>query len=130
MTPNELIQWRTERLSETANNIVNIAVTSIKNWLTASGPSTPKYPPVWSLANEIQGTLPANVNVTQRDINDASAIIYYYYPDFAGVTEIADELSRALAERIIVPKPQGIRIRFLIPWLAFLGIVIVSARER
>jgi len=103
MTVEEIMTWRTEKLSQTANDIVNIAVASLNNWLAVKDPSVPKYPPVWNIANEIQGTLPLNVTVTKQDIYDSSVIISSYYPDFADFNTLVDEFSRAMSTRIIKP---------------------------
>jgi len=110
MTSEEIMTWRTEKLSQTANDIVNIAVASLNNWLAVKDPSVPKYPPVWNIANEIQGTLPLNVTVTKQDIYDSSVIISSYYPDFADFNTLVDEFSRAMSTRIIenlVPPSNG-----------------------
>jgi len=111
MTEEEIMTWRTEKLSDAANSIVNLAVASLNGWLAVNDPNAPKYPPVWNIANEIQGTLPLNVTVTNQDIYDSSVIISSYYPDFADFNTLVDELSRALSTRIVkenlVPPSNG-----------------------
>ena len=115
MTVEEIMTWRTEKLSQTANDIVNIAVASLNNWLAVKDPSVPKYPPVWNIANEIQGTLPLNVTVTKQDIYDSSVIISSYYPDFADFNTLVDEFSRAMSTRIIKPPTSNGRKWLLLP---------------
>jgi hypothetical protein len=124
MTSEEIMTWRTEKLSDAANSIVNLVVASLNNWLAVNDPNAPKYPPVWSIADEVQGTLPLSMKLTQQDIYDASVIISSYYPDFADFNTLVDELSRAMSTRIIQKRqksakwlllPVGVLILILMP---------------
>ena len=115
MTSEEIMTWRTEKLSDAANSIVNLVVASLNNWLAIKDPSVPKYPPVWSIADEVQGTLPLSMKLTQQDIYDASVIISSYYPDFADFNTLVDEFSRAMSTRIIKPPTSNGRKWLLLP---------------